>query len=170
MDIRRTNEQHKSLAPMLRKAATSMEAPIVVVRFLLERCPQALEQKDDDGYLPVHIAAGRSATDVLRLFVDACPEALMGANCNGSLPMHVAAQRDAPMELELIRLLLERCPAALEVKDNREELPLHVASGSCSADVGLVRLLADGRPPGQKQRRTAPASRGGRGAGAGGGG
>jgi ankyrin repeat protein len=68
-----------------------------VVRFLVERFPQALRVADPEGNLPLHVAARRGTPlPVLRLLLGREPWALHAKNHAGWLPVHLALRLDRP--------------------------------------------------------------------------
>jgi ankyrin repeat protein len=68
-----------------------------VVRFLVERYPQALRVADPEGNLPLHVAARRGMPlPVVRLLLGREPWALHAKNHAGWLPVHLALRLDRP--------------------------------------------------------------------------
>jgi ankyrin repeat protein len=124
-----------------------------IVRFLAERRPQGLEEGDNDGSLPLHVAVAHSAPDMVRLLVELRPEALGTADNDGSLPLHVAVA-STNLFLWIVRFLAKQRPEALGVADARGSIPLHIAVARDASSMKLVRFLVE-RSPGSVRTRNA---------------
>lgn len=124
-----------------------------VVAFLIERCPEALQEKDCRGQLPLHCAIqGGASPDVVRCLVHAHPTALQTKDEKGRLPLHLAVLKGDPFgDEEVVQCLVERCPEALLEKDDAGWIPLHVALRYRSPR-GVVRRLVDGCPRSLQER------------------
>jgi ankyrin repeat protein len=116
-----------------------------VVQLIVDKCPQALLEKDASGGTPLHVAVADEETpfEIVRCLVDACPEAMLAKDEEGQLPLHIALWiRTTP--LELVRCLIDACPQALQVENEEGELPLHVAAVYSSLET--IRLVVEKRP------------------------
>ena len=74
-----------------------LEAMQEIVRNNLE----AVQEKDEDGWSPLHFAAGAVATlDVVAFLVDQYPDALQETTTpRGFTPLHLAAAGEVPIEV-----------------------------------------------------------------------
>jgi hypothetical protein len=72
--------------------AAYYEAPLEVVKLLVEAYDQALQEKDAKGRLPLHIAAHYATMDVVQFLAREYPGALLVASNNGETPAAVAAR------------------------------------------------------------------------------
>ena len=124
------------------------DAPLEVVKLLIDWCSQALLMKDSDNRTPLHVAVAaeswesqdkawlvkpvklrslmtsfRSA-DVIKCLVEAFPGALLVKDDDGNTPLHIAVRFAS---VEVVQLLVKKCPDALFEKDKSDGLPLHVA-------------------------------------------
>ena len=67
-------------------------APIDVIKMLLEAYPQAIEVQDIQGWLPLHYACtsefylGDSSLEVLSLVISAYPKGIDAKDSSGKLP------------------------------------------------------------------------------------
>jgi ankyrin repeat protein len=86
----------------------------LVVKALLEACPQAASAMDYHGDLPLHVAVSRPGIrmGVIQLLMPAYPTATSITNREGLTPLHMAL-RHAPSNEDIIRLLVEDYPFAL---------------------------------------------------------
>jgi ankyrin repeat protein len=91
--------------------AAMNNASVALVGFLVQSFPQALEEKCEKGWLPLHVAASDSSVELVRFLVDQCPETLKGKTNAGWLPLHMAA---GGASVEMARFLVDRFPKALE--------------------------------------------------------
>ena len=77
-----------------------------------DQIPLILEEKDDEGRLPVHIAClNRAKVDVVRLLVSQSPASLRTKDTYGWYPLHIAICYDA--SASVIQYLLDKDPEAL---------------------------------------------------------
>ena len=63
---------------------------------MLDAYPDAIKAKDDDdGWLPLHLAAHNNKSEaVVKLVLDAYPDAIKAKNDTGNLPLHWAADNN----------------------------------------------------------------------------
>jgi Ankyrin repeats (3 copies) len=115
-----------------------------VIQYLWEAYPSAqlTKNEEEDGQVPLHVAAQFGELDTVQYLVDDCPHALRVQYNNGSLQLHVAVQHGS---LPVERYLVNRWEDALHVRDLDGWLPIHVAS-ACLAELEVVRFLAYMRP------------------------
>jgi ankyrin repeat protein len=123
------------------------EAPLEIVRLLVDAWEEALlERTDDDGSTPLHYAvSSRSGPflEVLEFLVERRPHALRVKDTRGYLPRHVAARFKA--SAEVVQRLVERCPEALLIEDGAGWLPLHGAVDAW-APLAVIRCLVGAQP------------------------
>jgi hypothetical protein len=111
------------------------------VEVLAKACPEALLEKTNTGWTPVHVAAQHASAEVVEVLAKACPEALLEKTNTGWTPVHVAA---AYASAEFVEVLAKACPEALLEKCNKGWTPVHVAAAYASAEV--VEVLAKACP------------------------
>jgi ankyrin repeat protein len=138
----------------------SSNCSLPTVRFLLEQWPDALQYRDGDGSIALHMAIARDDPDmsIVRFLTDLRPQSLQETDRNGSAPLHAAvAQLQSPVHphfdfrqrrdlQELVRYLMERRPESLMEADHRGFLPLHVAAAREVLALEAVRVLLEMRP------------------------
>lgn len=80
-------EEERSLIELLQKQP-SVEQEVQAV---IDKCPEAVKEKDGSGRMPLHVAVWKGASiEVTQLLIDEYPDALMEGNENGDLPLHFA--------------------------------------------------------------------------------
>ena len=78
--------------------AAVYQAPLEVVRALLDAYPEGAQTTDNDGMLPLHHAALNDApVEVVCALLDAYPQGAQTTKNDGWLPLHDAAFNDAPV-------------------------------------------------------------------------
>ena len=147
----------------LHMAVLKGSASLAVVQYLVEAEPSALEVADQEGNLPLHIAAMNGGSNaVIQLLVRAYPKACSVANKRSErLPLHLlcarcwdqccSSQEDSSVEggtvisVETIQQVMDTHPEALQAPDRCGRLPLHV---SCSSDprADILNVLVDRYP------------------------
>ena len=101
-----------------------------ILKLLLEAHPNSVsDQNNDDGELPLHLAANNKSPAFCKLLVDAYPESVRrgGSGANGSLPIHSACYGGRPDTLEY---LLKVYPESLYTRNDGSYLPIHCAASS----------------------------------------
>ena len=78
---------------------------------LADAYPQALMEKSDEGYLPLHLAAPGPSLGRAKFVFDLCPRALQERANDRSLPLHTAAEADVP--LDVVYFLVRAWPTAV---------------------------------------------------------
>jgi hypothetical protein len=64
--------------------------PLEIVEGLLDACPVALQSKDDDGDLPLHLATRYAPLETIRLLIERRTDSLMDKNKCGMRPPELA--------------------------------------------------------------------------------
>ena len=124
------------------------------VQALLDAHPEAANQVDCDGWLPIHLAAAFQATEfVVQALLDAHPEGAKQEGSDGWLPIHLAAAFQASDAV--VKALLVANPSGAEGEGSGGWLPIHLAAALQSADgadkeADLVLLAAN--PMGAKEK------------------
>jgi ankyrin repeat protein len=120
------------------------QAPLEVVRYLVQEYPESLRVPNDDGYPPLHFACTfKAPLEVVRYLVQEYPKSLQVRNNFGNILLHIACSYEAP--LEVVRYLVQEYPEALEVTGNDGYLPLHFACYS-QAPLEVVQYLVQEYP------------------------
>ena len=125
-------------------------APVSIVRYLCCAQPQALQQADFEGNLPMHYAAQYSSEEVIRLLFESWPAACKHANGRDRLPFHILCSRcwDHDMvSLNLMKRVLKECADACKRGDRNGRLPLHVACEQPNPRWDVLQLLVESHSP-----------------------
>ena len=130
--------------------AADYEAPLDVVRYLVEQYHDSVREKNNNGNLPLHLAADNKAPlDVMRYLVEQYPDSVREKDrAYKNLPLHLAARNKAP--LDVVRYLVEQYPGGVREKDIYGNLPLHRAAWNAPLDV--VRYLVEKYPDGVREK------------------
>jgi ankyrin repeat protein len=92
--------------PLLACAANTRRGGVEMARVLIEEYPEAINIPDDEGSLPLHIAAQFSSIDTIKFFYAVNPSAASTANSEGLLPMHFAGLRKEK-DIDIVDFLTE---------------------------------------------------------------
>lgn len=118
---------------MLSAACCGREASLDVVQFLVTKCEQGIQEKDDQGYLPLHHAVtNRAPVEVVVFLVNKWDRAIQERTDNGWLPLHLAVCHQS---LEVVQFLSSQWEHALLEKTNSGCLLLHCAAAAGSVEV-----------------------------------
>ena len=75
--------------------------------FACKLYPEAVRQKDDNGWLPLHFAANmKLSREIINFWLERNPQALQGKNGDGRIPLHSACMKGA--YVEVIESLIEQ--------------------------------------------------------------
>lgn len=119
---------------------TSSDLPLPVFELLVEKYPEALQETNNKGYLPLHCAVEneysvRNSKELIRFILGAYPEASKHKSCSGQLPLHLACSAkirwnwaDERMEqIDIFNILMEVNPRGQTEYDNQGHLPFHIS-------------------------------------------
>ena len=99
--------------------------PLEDIERLLRAAPAAALAADQQGKLPLHVAAFQGRTDVVRLLLAAAPATATATAAHLFTPLHCAAFHG---HADTVSLLLEAAPAAALARDANGRTPLHYAA------------------------------------------
>jgi ankyrin repeat protein len=111
-----------------------------VVKFLIERWPEGMRERDDCWNTLSHWAVATGHTQVVGLLVEGWPEATMEKNKFGDTPLHLAA---APLMIagtEMVSLLVKCWPEGKEGLDKDGKTPLQLWFEEDSRRTGKLRF------------------------------
>jgi ankyrin repeat protein len=119
--------------------------PLEVVRFVVERHPQALRAKDRLGDLPLHeaVQAGNATVAGIRYLIDRCPGSVRAVANFGETPLVRAVESHAP--LPVVGLLVSEWPESVRRTDRFGATALHEAARA--KNVAAARYLLACHPP-----------------------
>ena len=101
------------------------EVAVEILKLLLDRCPGSVQHADDeDGYLPIHLAASYRSPEFCRILVDAYPGSERIPNNVGDLPFHLACQSN---NVATVKYLYQLYPESINVADIIGYYPIQYA-------------------------------------------
>jgi len=107
------------------KSNLHLNAALEIIKVICDACPESLRKENNNGCLPLHIAARDSALEIVKLLLEKYPEAVRHANNKGILPIHAAASGSTSPEL--CCMLIEAYPGSERMPARVGALPLHIA-------------------------------------------
>ena len=132
------------------------DTPGMLNEALLKMFPSAVHKFDQDGNVPLHLAAAAGNSDMICLLGEAFPSGASIRNEDGMLPLHFAiaahgghegshGDDDPDSAIQVIKSVLQLFPQAVSIPDNDGNLPIHLAVSSLEGPVGIdvVYMLLD---------------------------
>ncbi|KAL7470976.1 hypothetical protein ACHAXS_011265 [Conticribra weissflogii] len=110
-----------------------------LVRDMIDHFPSVVHKLDNEGNLPLHMAAASSNIAMIKELKHRFPGAASVQNHDGLLPLHLSVMSCALFSAgeEAVRLILEMFPESVYVKDNDGNTPLHIVAGTLRGDIGV---------------------------------
>ncbi len=113
------------------RIACSKEKPTEgIIRCLLEYFPDAANEADEDGQLPLHYACDclDVPRGVIQLLIDAAPDAVRREDNGDNMPLHILCNNthtalEERKALVILNLLLKKCPERIEATFQFTSLP-----------------------------------------------
>lgn len=137
----------------LLRSGNQSEVATECIQFLLKTHPEATQQADANGWLPLHLAMRYASAGpaTLQLLIDANPAAAQHKTLNGLLPMHLAVMHIGCgdyVAAECVRLLLKAYPAAAHEPTPSGYQPLHYVAWFMGGDAAAacMRMLLEAHP------------------------
>ena len=109
---------------------------------MVEKWPSAIEEGDDSGWTPLHIAAHLGNEKFVKLLLQNgnSPAYVRVRNKEGLSALHIAAKEN---NYHVIKVLMEACPDMYELLDNKGQNALHAAAESGGSN---AFIFFKGRP------------------------
>ena len=149
--------------------STPNPAPMSLSERLVEKFPAAVYKFDQDGNVPLHLAAAAGNIEMIQMLGEKFESGASIRNDDGMLPLHFTIASFADFDFDdqrnsegdnnnndrgcdidsqplgVIKTVLKLFPKAVAIADNDGNLPLHVASECLHGGVGVdvVYLLMD---------------------------
>lgn len=112
-----------------------------LLKEILFSCPDAARARNNDGMLPLHVAAGKGGIEAVTALATAFPTGISVADRNHWLPIHHAAYDSR--EVEVVKYLHESLPAAVsKPQAGNGRLPIHYAAVKCLSSRVMYYLLS----------------------------
>ena len=96
---------------------------------MVEKWPSAIEEGDDSGWTPLHIAAHLGNDKFVKLLLEKDNSPAYVRNKEGLSALHIAANTKNDNRA-VMKELMEVCPDMYELLDNKGRNALHVAAES----------------------------------------
>ena len=130
--------------------ACKNNAPLDVVKLLVETYPDAVKENNKREELPLHLACRNNVPlDVIKLLVESYPDSIKEKNREGQLALHLAC--NACATIEIVKLLIEGYLDATKEKNLYGHLPLHYAC-DVNAPIDVIMLLVEAYPDATKEK------------------
>jgi ankyrin repeat protein len=139
----------------------SSPAPATLCHRLIETFPSAVYKFDQDGNVPLHLAAAAGNLPMIEILGEKFESGASIRNEDGMLPLHftIASLADFgssgyasvvgddihSLSLKIVKTVLKFFPKAVAIADNVGNIPLHVAAECLDGGIGVdvVYLLMD---------------------------
>lgn len=112
--------------------ACKRNAPVDIIKSLINSCPESLDKFDASNRLPIHYAADCVApVEVFEALVEASPKSILGVDNDMKTPLHIMLQNcDADGKIPPVDIIkiLSSDPSAVWIADSEEKVPIHVAA------------------------------------------
>jgi hypothetical protein len=129
---------------LLHRACMTTSVNIDEVKHILQEYPQAIQEKDQDGRLPLHLACLNECPEknsLVRLLLDRYADGAKCVDIDGRLPLHLhLSSMNSSEKLTVVQLLLDKYPLGSQSMDSNCSLPLHLAC-EYKADLDVVEFL-----------------------------
>ena len=105
----------------------------------MEKWPSTIEQHDDSGWTPLHIAAHMGNGEFVKLLLEKgnSPAYVRVRNKEGLSALHIAAKEG---NVEVMEVIIMECPGIYELLDIRGKTALHVAAENGARDAVMFFL------------------------------
>ena len=111
---------------LCRESKVDEAAAVQILKLLIEKYPEAVRIVDDEGDLPIHLAALHTTSpEFLRVLVEAYPGSVSMPDAMGKLPLHQACLGKG--SLATVEYLYQQYPGAIYHPSTRRNYPIHAA-------------------------------------------
>lgn len=141
---------------LLRFVILLESSSVTIAIGIVSQFPTLAKASDEDGNLPIHLAAMTGRFALVEALLLIYPEGCLVLNNSGTNPLHVAVKHHSP-SIVVIRAIIRACPAAARLPTTKGRLPIHMLldfNSMTSPHPGLVRLIAQAYVPGLAQEVT----------------
>jgi len=122
-----------------------------LLKILIEKSPDAVKIKNDEGYLPLHLALASPLIfeEVATLLLKAYPESATMVNPEGLTPLLLSVMRDNS-SFELCKLLCQLYSKGPQIPNKTRSLPLHFACKRSKPNISIIKMLLRRHPDAAK--------------------
>lgn len=121
---------------------------IELLKEILFSCPEAARARNNDGLLPLHVAAGKAPLATVQILFTAFPTAIGITDRNHWLPIHHAAYDSR--SVDVVQFLHEAYPQATSKPNGASgRIPIHYAAVKCLSSK-VIDFLLRAHPDGAK--------------------
>ena len=122
-----------------------------LLKTLIEKCPDGVKIKNDEGYLPLHMALASPVIfeEVATLLLKSYPESASVLNPEGLTPLLLCVMRDNS-SFELCKLLCQLYNKGPQIQNKTRSLPLHFACKRVKPNISIIKMLLRRHPDGAK--------------------
>ena len=111
-----------------------------LLKEVMEKCPPTIEQSDESGWTPLHVAAHMGNEEFVKLLLEKDNSLACLRNKEGLSALHIAAKK---CNNGVMDKLMTACPDIYELLDNKGRNVLHAAAES---KMWAAFSYFDGRP------------------------
>lgn len=97
---------------------------IMYIELIIKLQPQHVNQVDNAGRIPLHLAAEQGKAHIAKVLIKHSPQSIYFADSDGCTPLHLAT---VPGHQEVVKLLLENDPKLIYCTNNEGLTALHLA-------------------------------------------
>lgn len=123
-----------------------------VIKLLIKKAPEVLQETDLEGRTPLHLAASssKSCPEALKLLLEHYPDAVGRRTKLGKLPLHFLLDTKG-VTFEAVKVLVDAYPKGVGESSQRKN-PLHFACGESRACGEIIELLLQQYPAGVREK------------------
>ena len=143
---RASNDGFMPLNYICHNGKIDKEIAVQILKFFLERCPEAVRHTTDNGNLPLHFAVANQSPEFCRILIEAYPGSEQMTGVQGILPFHWAIYNT----VATVEYLYKLYPESISMADTNGLYPIHYLTcregDDPEAAIEVVQFLLDCNP------------------------